>query len=692
MATGPVLRDTLRSAPVGTARSRPSQISRVPYLPGLDGMRALAVVAVMIYHANVDWLPGGFLGVEVFFVISGYLITLLLVAERERNGRVDLRHFWIRRAKRLLPALFVMLFIVVTYTALFRSDALGQIRGDVVASLFYGINWYQIWVGAGYTAAGDFAPLRHLWSLAVEEQFYLVWPLVMAVLLRAGPRKVTAVAKWLLLAAVLVTVFVALAYHPGRIATCADTPEAFWTVGERCISKADALYLSTITRSSGLLLGAAFALLWRPAAIMRSPMRSKGPLVDLLALVGLAGLAAMTWYVNFVTPDGADPLLFRGGFFVAGLFTLLLIAAVTHQGAYSGKLLGNPVFLWVGTRSYGLYLYHWPIYQMIRQVAGNPLTFNQFAMAMVATVIVTEASYRFVETPIRTGHLAIWWRDLRRSRDPLPRQVVLGGAAVTIALALFSSVSLATAPLEQNEIARSTEEGREFTTDIRDFVGGGGVGGGDDDAAAADDGATPPPATSPNGAIPPDPLVPDGSEQPVAPTTTTTTTTTTTLPPEPIRYLAIGDSVMLGAAQRLESAGVVVDAEVSRQLVDMIPPMQQLQERSLFGDAVIVHLGTNGPVGEESLNQFMNTLSDVQYVLVLTVRANRSWTARNNELLRSLSQPGPNYRNNVIVVDWEQRSNECSGDCFASDGIHLRPEGVRFYSQLVFDVLGLTPS
>ena len=691
MATGPVLRDTLRSAPVGTARSRPSQISRVPYLPGLDGMRALAVVAVMIYHANVAWLPGGFLGVEVFFVISGYLITLLLVAERERNGRVDLKHFWIRRAKRLLPALFVMLFIVITYTALFRSDALGQLRGDVVASLFYSINWYQIWVGAGYSAAGDFAPLRHLWSLAVEEQFYLVWPLVMAVLLRRGPRQVVSAAKWLVLAAVLVTVFVAVAFHPGRIASCTETPEAFWTIGERCISKADSLYLSTITRSSGLLLGAAFALLWRPAAIMRSPMRSKGPMVDLLAVVGIAGLAAMTWYVNFITPDGADPLLFRGGFLVAGLFTLLLIAAVTHQGAYAGKVLGNPVFLWVGTRSYGLYLYHWPIYQMIRQVAGNPLTFNQFAAAMVATVIITEASYRFVETPIRTGQLKVWWDGVRRSRDPLPRQVVLGSASVVIALALFSSVSLVTAPLQQNEIALASEQGREATTDLEGLLGGGS---GDDNGAApaGDDAVTPPPATSPNGTVPPDPLEPNGDDEPVAPTTTTTTTTTTTLPPEPIRYLAVGDSVMLGAAPRLQSAGVVVDAEESRQLVNMIPTMQQLQERDLFGDAVIVHLGTNGPVAENTLNEFMNTLSDVQFVLVLTIRANRSWTAGNNELLRSLAQSGPNYRNNVIVVDWEQLSNECPGDCFANDGIHLRPDGVRFYSQQVFDVLGLSPS
>ena len=190
-------------------------ISRLPYLPGLDGMRALAVAAVMVYHANNSWLPGGFLGVEVFFVISGYLITLLLIGEHERTGRINLRQFWYRRARRLLPALFLLLIGVTIYTALFRRDALGQLRGDVLAALTYTSNWYQIWVGQGYTSSGDFAPLRHLWSLAVEEQFYLVWPLVMVGLIRLGRRRLPAMSRWLFLAAVVVTVVDGAALLPG---------------------------------------------------------------------------------------------------------------------------------------------------------------------------------------------------------------------------------------------------------------------------------------------------------------------------------------------------------------------------------------------------------------------------------------------------------------------------------------------
>ncbi len=164
------------------------------------------MIAVMIYHADHDWLPGGFLGVEVFFVISGYLITLLLISEREKTGRVALGQFWLRRAKRLLPALFTMMALLIIYTAFFKSDALGQLRGDVVAGSFYVSNWYQIWVGAGYTAGADFAPLRHLWSLAVEEQFYLLWPLLMAYLLFRKGRRIGEVGQWFLLASVLVTI------------------------------------------------------------------------------------------------------------------------------------------------------------------------------------------------------------------------------------------------------------------------------------------------------------------------------------------------------------------------------------------------------------------------------------------------------------------------------------------------------
>ena len=442
-------------------------ISRVPYLPGLDGMRALAVAAVMVYHANSDWLPGGFFGVEMFFVISGYLITLLLISERERTYRISLRHFWLRRARRLLPALFTMMFLVTVWTAIFKTEALGALRGDVIAGFFYVSNWYQIWEGLGYTAAGDFAPLRHLWSLAVEEQFYLLWPVVMIFLLgRNGTRQVAAVSRWLFVCAVVITVAVALLFYPGPIAEPNVTPEAYWWFGDRPINKIDTLYLGTISRLSGILLGAAFAMVWRPLAIVRGPLRSKGRLFDAVALAGIIGFAWLCWNTYLATPSGADPFVFRGGIFLAGLATLSIIAAVTHRGAYANRLLGNRVFRWIGTRSYGLYLYHWPIYQMIRGVAGNKLTFGEFVYALVLTVIVTELSYRFVETPIRQGRFSARWRQIFGGTRRGPKVVASAAVAMAVVVGLAVGSVLMTAPLEKNEIAQALDAGEEFTTDL----------------------------------------------------------------------------------------------------------------------------------------------------------------------------------------------------------------------------------
>jgi peptidoglycan/LPS O-acetylase OafA/YrhL len=657
-------------------------ISRVPYLPGLDGMRALAVLAVMVYHANNTWLPGGFLGVEVFFVISGYLITLLLIGEHERSGTVSLRHFYLRRARRLLPALFTLLIVLTIYTALFRREVLGQLRGDVLAALTYSSNWYQIWVGQGYTASGDFAPLRHLWSLAVEEQFYLIWPLVMIGLIRLGRRRLPEMGKWLFVAAIGVTLLMALLYYPGEIGTCEVTPDAYWQVAGRCISKTDFTYLGTFTRAGGLLLGAAFAMVWRPVAVMRGPMRRKGHLVDLVALGGLAGLAGLTWYLHIITPEGnADAWLFRGGFFLCGLATLALIAGVTHRGAWTGPILGNPLLLWIGLRSYGIYLFHWPIYQGIRRVAGRPLTVAEFVFALAMTAVVCEVSYRFIEMPIRRRHVGRWWRRLQAARDPAPRRVIAAFGAACVALSVFAAANLATAELKPNEIAQSLDEGQQAVTDIGDIVGS---------TIPTTVAGARTPASTPTTVAQTDP--PSASSTPGAvvrpPRTTappTTTPPTTTPPADPINTLAIGDSVMLGAAGALADMGITVDAQVSRQMVDMVPVVQALRAQGRLGDAVVVHLGTNGDISDDTLTSFFRALRGVPKVLVLLVSApGKPWIGPNNEKLAALPARFPN----VEVVDWPEFASRCPGDCLYDDGIHLKPDGQQRYAEVVSYFLG----
>jgi peptidoglycan/LPS O-acetylase OafA/YrhL len=692
-------------------------ISRVPYLPGLDGMRALAVVAVMVYHANSDWLPGGFLGVEMFFVISGYLITLLLISERERTYRISLRHFWMRRARRLLPALFTMMFFVTVWTAIFKEEALGALRGDVIAGFFYISNWYQIWEGLGYTAAGDFAPLRHLWSLAVEEQFYLFWPIVMIFLLgRNGTRQVAAVSRWLFVAAVAITIAVALLYYPGPIAEPDVTPDAYWWLGDRPIAKIDTLYLGTISRLSGILLGSAFAMVWRPLAIVRGPLRSKGRLFDGVALVSIVGFGWLCWNTYLVTPSGADPFLFRGGMFLAGLATLAIIAAVTHRGAYANRLLGNPLFRWVGTRSYGLYLYHWPIYQMIRGVAGNKLTFGEFLFALLLTAIVTEVSYRLVETPIRVGRFSVRWRGIYAGARRGPKLAATGALAVAAAGGLFVGAVLLTAPLEQNEIAQALDAGEEFTTDLLavDQIPTASTTTSSTTTTTASPVTTvaellvpvldpvgsvvgeiaPPPTTAPPTTVPPTTAPP-------------TTVPPTTVPPAPVAQLgvvtsleglgplaipptvsgfplvALGDSVMLGAAEELQARGFQVDALQSRQMKSFVPTMQTLRDSGTFGSVVVVHLGTNGGFSQETLDELLATVADVPIVLLLTGKADRNWIADNNAKLRAV----PATHSNVTVVDWEVLSASCEGRCFYDDGIHLTQSGQNFYADVISRVL-----
>jgi peptidoglycan/LPS O-acetylase OafA/YrhL len=664
-------------------RAKIRQISQVPYLPGLDGMRAFAVVAVMIYHANSDWLLGGYLGVEVFFVISGYLITLLLIAEHERTGAIDMKSFWIRRFRRLLPALFTMMLLLSVWVALFERDALGKLRGDVIAGASYFSNWYQIWIGAGYSAGNDFAPLRHLWSLAVEEQFYLVWPVVMMGFVRFGARRIAGVARWLFLGAIAVTVIVALLEYTGAQQTPEFTPDAYWMIGDRAISKPDALYLSTLSRSSGLMLGAAFAMVWRPAAVMRGPLRAKAKLFDIGAGVGFGLLAVMAWVVSFKPAEGVHGFLFKGGLFLTGLSTLAIIAAVTHRGAKTGQLLSHPVLLWIGTRSYGLYLYHWPIYQIIRNIAANKLRFHEFVLAMVATAIITEASYRFIETPIRKGKLSELWRrrgevGRRSSLSEGQRRGALIGAATAVVLTVFAAASMATAELKQNSVQEQLDANAALRCDIAT--------GENCDSAVPAEGETD--AEAVDGEVAADAEVPvdvSPAEDPADQALDSTTVAPTTTVPSGPRRFAVGDSVMLGALIPLQTLGFQVDALESRAFVNGLDTIETVARNGNLPDQLVIHLGTNGPISQTQMDRMMAAVATVPEVVLMTNDVDRDYTADNNSLMYATAAA----YDNVSVLDWQGLVQNCPGDCLESDGFHLKPDGQKYYADVVAFQLGI---
>ena len=635
-------------------------------------MRALAVVAVMLYHANHTWLGGGFLGVEVFFVISGYLITLLLIGEHERNGRVNLGQFWLRRFRRLLPAVLTMMSAMAVYMALFERQPQGRTRGDFLGGIFYSSNWYQIFVGQGYTANEAFVPFRHLWSLAVEEQFYLIWPLVMIGVLRLGRNRLPRVAIWLFGISAWISVMVGILYAGGDVATTCS-PEAmngYWKLFGRCVSINEALYLGTFSRAGGLMMGAAFAMVWRPMALMRGRVRNKARQLDLLALLGLASLGLLVWKLT-LSGDGHstgirfNPWLFRGGFFLTGLATLTVIAAVTHQRAMMGRLLGNRIFNYIGTRSYGMYLYHWPIYQIIRSQSGVPMTKTQWLVAMAITLPITEASFRYIETPIRQGRLGEWLRGDRRPRTAAAykrRQRIAGFGIVSAALVGFAGVSIAMADNQcVGQVECDSQAGRSVVVNV----------------AATDA----PPTVQPTIASSVAATVTPGQTVPPPPPSTAPPTTVL----QDIPILALGESVMLGAAQVLEARGIRTIAEVSKGPDWELEQLNIAKTKYNIKLGVVIQLGTNGTVTREQYDAILKELTDVPRVVMLTVRAARPWIEGNNAIIRALPDSYPN----VVVLDWEARAAEIA-DHLSNDGIHLSDDKAKtFYRDIVLQALGL---
>jgi peptidoglycan/LPS O-acetylase OafA/YrhL len=612
----------------------------LPYLPGLDGLRALSVLAVVGYHAELSGLSGGFLGVEVFFVLSGYLITALLLVEREDRGWIDLGAFWRRRARRLLPAVAVMLAAVSAGALLFWRDALDQLRGDLVAAVFYVSNWWQIVEDRSYFESTGRPPmLQHLWSLAVEEQFYVLFPLVLALGLAAARHRHRAVSVGFVAVALASAWWMAILHEP-------------YTDPSR-------VYYGTDTRLSGLLLGAALAFVVVPGPGGRSD-RTTRTATDAL---GLAGLAVLAW--AFVSINEFDPFVYQGGFVLVDAATLAVIVAVARTDGRLGRLLGTEPLRWVGTRSYAIYLWHWPVVVVTRPELDVPLDGAPLlALRVALTLILAEASYRFVEHPIRTGELQLW--RPRRIMHARPGRIRY--ALPVVAVATLPVIAVVAG------------------------VGGDRTGAADDVELVAAAPTTATPSTVPSPPADPMPATaaarPDGTAVDAATTGEPPTTTAATsaaapaaTPGPPPTVLALGDSVMLGARPALEAAipGVVVDAGVARQLGDGAASLRWWMSETDGFDVVVVHLGTNGAFGDDQLDELVAAARPAEVVL-LEASAPRPWIPLVNERLASGAE-----RHDAELVRWRDAVDAAGGT--ESDGIHLPPSAAAAYASVVADAV-----
>src|SRR5215213_8932661 len=372
------------------------------YMPGLDGLRALAVLAVIAYHLELGWAQGGLLGVGVFFTLSGYLITDLLLGQRDAVGHLRLSDFWLRRARRLLPALFLMLAVVVAWVTLLDRSQLPELRGYVAAAAVYLSNWWNIFREASYfNRFGPPPPLDHLWSLAIEEQFYLVWPFLLWLGLRYARGRYK-LAGLTLAAAVLSATAMVLLYQPGVDPT--------------------RVYEGTDTRAFGLLVGAALAMMW-PSRHLRADLTLRRRLLlDGAGVVGLAVIALLIWQTNHYSP-----FLYRGGIVLLSVATVLVVAALAHPASWLGPALGWAPLRWLGVRSYGIYLWHYPIIVLTTPTVQRKINVPLEVFQVGATIAVAALSWRFVEEPIRRGALGRLWARTRSRvwrRKAVPRQTV----------------------------------------------------------------------------------------------------------------------------------------------------------------------------------------------------------------------------------------------------------------------------
>jgi peptidoglycan/LPS O-acetylase OafA/YrhL len=673
-----------------TRRERRKQQSRLrflvlsaasSYLPGLDGLRALAVLAVLAYHARPDWLPGGFLGVEVFFVISGFIITRSLLQEWRDASRISLGAFWLRRARRLLPALFLLLLAVLGYAALFEPRAVAALRADLLAALAYVTNWRLILAGQSYFEAFEKpSMLRHLWSLAVEEQFYVVWPIFLAVCLPILKKNMTLLL--IVAGAIAAAVAMALLYEPGK--------------------DASRVYYGTDTRASGLLLGAALAFVLSEGA-------RNGRLG--IAVAGIAGLAGLAFAVS--TLEETSTFLYRGGFFAVGLLSCAAILALVRPGRMS-RIVSCAPLRWLGVRSYGIYLWHWPVFLLTWPDQASIVI---VAAQVVAVVLIAALSYHYLERPVREGALNRLWADLRDWRGlELRRQsafAVGGSVALALAVSLSAAALLAKAPEKPAYFAldgvriRHTEASSsqlasivpsssltsKVQTSFAELTslplpcprGATSTACGESASLLVSVSLSPEDAPLGDAALADIPGM--SEDRPAA------ESVAVVVAPPPLQMpearavpsnlpmvTAIGDSVMLGAAARLSASlpNLDLDSQVGRQAWGAAALLRERKETGQLGQIVLVHVGNNGTLTRGEFEEIMSILGDEREVIFLNLKVPRSWQDSNNAILEQGVEGHPNAR----LIDWHGLTMD-HPELFASDQIHLSGSGAELYARLV---------
>jgi len=566
----------------------------IQYIPAIDGLRAVAVIAVMFYHLGFTWIPGGFLGVDLFFVISGYVITRLLLDSIEQSGGLDLRGFYIARARRLLPALIFMLVSTTIAIGIWAPDAIKRLLIDTPFSLTGTMNWWLVARHQDYFESIGRPPLlQHTWSLAVEAQFYLIWPLILYFILKQFGKKHIPLASLAIAAASgIALLFVSFSL---------DASNA---------SKVSHVYFGTDTHSIGLFLGAALAVSWIPQNFTTQVSKKAQDFIDGVGFIGFIGILAA-----FLLIDETQPTLYKIAFPLAGVCGAAIIMSVVHPASRFAPVLQNPVFLWIGERSYAIYLWHWVIFQVTRpsvDLAGKEWAL--YALRILIVLALSDISLRYVELPIRRGVIQYWWKGLKyRTKKERTQQTRTFSIITVIVLLLASVVSVRAIGIANDQRQR-----------LEDSLT-----------------ATPTANTQ---------VVKDG-------------------------LWVTGDSVILGIRSKLgESHPIsIMNARIGRQAPELLSVMLQ-DKKEAANVPVIFNLGNNNALTREQTVAIFEAVKDQPRIIVVNTAVPRPWREGNNSLIAEVASK---YAN-VIIVDWNAIS-EGRPEYFAPDGVHLVPTGVDVY-------------
>ena len=572
----------------------------IRYIPAIDGLRAVAVIAVILYHLGFTWIPGGFLGVDLFFVISGYVITRLLLDSIQRSGGLDLRAFYVARIRRLLPPLLFMIVTTTVVVGLWAPDTMRRFLGDTPFALFGGMNWWLVFRQTDYFEAIGRPPLlQHTWSLGVEAQFYLVWPLILLLVLRYfGKNKIPG-------AALLIAAFSGIALLVVSLQIDAASG-----------SQVSHVYFGTDTHSIGLFLGAALAVRWIPQNLQETVSRKAQDFIDGIGVFGFLGIIAAFLFI-----DETDPTLYKLAFPLAGIFGCAIITSVVHPASRFAPILSSKPFIWIGERSYAIYLWHWVIFQVTRP--NYDLEGSDWALVALRILVVfalADISLRLVELPVRSGLIDYWFKGMKYRTKRVQIRQKFGVLLIVISI-LGSAASVASSAIIKGD--RQLAELKEQLQPPIDMQ----------------------------------PLPTDGTNP---------------------GLWVTGDSVILGIRFELDSRHDIglINARVGRQAPELLEVITNDKE-NMSTATIVLNLGNNNKLSEAQVAAIFEEIKNQPRIVVVNTAVPRPWRDDNNALI---SQYAATY--GAYLVDWAAIS-EGHSEYFGPDGVHLSPAGVRSYVEAI---------